>query len=81
MVAEFASDVVWLSLSSPALHYLVGVGAQGNPKGPSQSKVGQFDGPEPIKEQVLRLQVSVNDPVGVAETRPFQQLGKVALWK
>lgn len=58
----------------------MGIGAQGNPKGPSQSKVGQFDDPKLIEKQVLRLQVSVNDPVGVAETHPLQQLGEVALW-
>lgn len=51
MVAEFASDVIWLSLSSPALHYLMGVGVQGNPKGLSQSKVGQFDGPNPSRSR------------------------------
>lgn len=59
----------------------MGIGAQGNPKGASQSKVSQFDGPKLIDEQVLRLQVSVNDPVGVAEADPLQQLGEVALWE
>lgn len=70
-MAESDSEVIWLSFSSPALHYLMGIGAQGNPEGPSQSKVSQFDGPKLIDEQVLRLQVSVNDPVGVAETHPL----------
>lgn len=81
MVAESTRAVIWLFLSSPALHYLMGIGAQGNPKGPSQSEVSQFDGPTLIDEQVLRLQVSVNDLVGVAETHPLQQLGEVALWE
>lgn len=53
MVAESASDIIWLSLSSPALHYLVDIVVQGNPKGPSQSKIRQFDGPKLIDQQVL----------------------------
>lgn len=82
MVAESTRDVLWLSLPLPAgLHYLVGVGTHGNPEGSSQSEVSQLDGPKLIDEQVLRLQVSVDDPMAVTEIQPLQQLGQVALWE
>lgn len=66
---------------SPGLHHLVGVGAHGNPEGSSQSKVSQLDGAKLIDEQVLRLQISVDDSMAVAEVQPLQQLGEVALWE
>lgn len=57
----------------------MGVGAQRHAKGSSQSKVSQLDGTQLINEQVLGLQVSVNDPMRVAEIHPLQQLKKVTL--
>lgn len=82
MVAESPSDILWLSLPPPTgLHHLMGVGAQGNPEGSSQSKVRQLDGPELVDEQVLRLQISVDDPMTVTEVQSLQQLGEVALWE
>lgn len=57
----------------------MGVGAQGHPEGPSQSKVSQLDGSQLIDEQILGLQVSVDDPMRVAEVHPLQHLEEVAL--
>lgn len=57
----------------------MGVGAQGHPEGSSQSEVGQLDGPQLVDEQVLGLQVSVDNPMRVAEAHPLQQLEEVAL--
>lgn len=61
------------------LWYLVGVGAQGHPEGSSQSKVSQLDGTHLTDEQILGFQVSVDDPMRVAEAHPLQQLEEVAL--
>ena len=57
----------------------MGVGAQGHPEGSSQSEVSQLDGPQLIDEQILRLQVSMDDPMRVAEAHPLQQLEEVTL--
>lgn len=68
------------SLLSPSVPwYLMGVGAQGHPKGSSQSKISQLDGPQLIDEQILGLQVSMDDPMRVAEVHPLQQLEEVTL--
>lgn len=65
----------------PQRHHLVGVGAQGNPEGSSQPKVGQLDGSKLIDEQILGLQVPVDDPMRVAEIHSLQELEEVALQK
>lgn len=57
----------------------MGVGAQRHSKGSSQSKVSQLDGTQLINEQILGLQVSVDDPMRVAEIHPLQQLKEVTL--
>ena len=57
----------------------MGVGAQRHPEGSSQSKVSQLDGPQLIDEQILGLQVSMDDPMRVAEAHPLQQLDKLPL--
>lgn len=80
-MAESTRDILWLSLPLPGLHYLVGVGTHGNPEGSSQSEVSQLDGSKLIDKQVLRLQVSVDDPMAVTEIQPLQQLEQVALWE
>lgn len=59
--------------------YLMGVGAQRHPEGSSQSKVSQLDGPQLTDEQILGLQVSMDDPMRVAEVHPLQQLEEVTL--
>lgn len=79
-VAECSGDVASAVLRLPSvLQYLVGVGAQGHPEGSSQSEVSQLDGAQLIDEQILGLQVSVDDPMRVAEIHPLQQLEEVAL--
>lgn len=66
-------------LLPPVRQYLMGVGAQGHPEGSSQSEVSQLDGTQLIDEQILGLQVSVDDPMRVAEIHALQQLEEVAL--
>lgn len=66
-------------LSHSVPWYLMGVGAQRHPEGSSQSKVSQLDGPQLIDEQILGLQVSMDDPMRVAEAHPLQQLEEVTL--
>lgn len=48
-------------------------------KGSCQAKVGKLDLPLSVDEQVLWLQVSMKDPVRVAEGQALQQLEKITL--
>ena len=61
------------------LYYLVSVGSNGHSEGPCQAKVSQLDDSAGADEQVLRLEVSVEDSVGVAERNAVQDLVDVAL--
>ena len=46
--------------------HLVGIGPHGNTKCTGQTKVGKLQVVSLINEQVLRFEVAVEDPVGVA---------------
>jgi len=59
--------------------HLVGVDPDGNPEGPSETKVGQFDDSFVVDEEVLGLQVPVEDSATVAEVDALQDLVQVAL--
>ena len=59
--------------------YLVCVSADGNPKGPCQTKVSELDLPLGVDEEILGLQVSMKNPVRVAEGQALQQLEKITL--
>lgn len=48
--------------------------AKRDPKSPSQTKVRQLQVTISINEEVLRLEVSMKDPVGMAEPDPLHQL-------
>ena len=53
---------------------LVGVSAERNTKGASQTKIGQLQVALLVDEQVLRLQVTVQDAVGMAVARALEEL-------
>lgn len=53
--------------------------ADRHPKGSCQAKVSKLDLPLGIDEEVLWLQVSMKNPVRVAEGQALQQLKKIAL--
>jgi hypothetical protein len=48
-------------------------------KRPGKPKVSEFDGALAVNEQVLGLEVTVQNPVHVAERYALQQLVQVAL--
>lgn len=59
--------------------YLVCVCADRHPKGSRQTKVGELDLALGVDEEVLGLQVSMKNSVGVAEGQALQELEKVTL--
>lgn len=59
--------------------YLVCVCADRHPEGSCQAKVSELDLPFGVDEEVLGLQVSVKNPVRVAEGQALQQLEKITL--
>ena len=59
--------------------HLVSVRANRNAKSSSQTKVGQLERTDTVDKQILRLQVAMQHPVGVAESNTFQQLLHVGL--
>lgn len=54
--------------------HLVRVGANGDAKRPCETEVGQLDGAVAVDEEVLRLEIAVQDAVGVAELNALEQL-------
>lgn len=61
--------------------YFMRVCANGHPKGSCQAKVSELDLPLGIDEEVLGLQVSMKNPVRMAEGQALQQLEKITLQK
>lgn len=59
--------------------YLMCVCADGHPEGSRQAKVSELDLPLGVDEEVLGLQVSMKNPVRVAEGQALQQLEKITL--
>ena len=59
--------------------YLVRVGAHRDPKGPGQAKVSHLHHPLSTDEEVLWLQISVEDTMGVAEGYPIKDLIQITL--
>lgn len=57
----------------------MGVDPNRNTKGPSETKVCQFDNSLVVDEEVLGFQVPVEDPTTVTEINALQDLVKVAL--
>lgn len=55
------------------------VSADRHPEGSRQAKVSKLDLPLGVDEEVLGLQVSMKNSVGVAEGQALQQLEKIAL--
>ena len=55
------------------------VGSDGNAEGPRKPKVGQFDDATGVDEQVLGLEISMQDSVGVAECNTIQHLVDIHL--
>lgn len=55
--------------------------ADGHPEGSCQAKVSELDLPLGVDEEVLGLQVSMKNPVRVAEGQALQQLEKITLQK
>lgn len=53
--------------------------ADGYSEGSCQAKVSQLDLTLGVDEEVLGLQVSMENPVRVAESQALQQLKKIAL--
>ncbi len=72
-----AQEDLWRTV--PQRHHLVGVRSDGNPKRPSEAKVGQFDGSLLVDEKVLGLQVPVQHSTRVAEHDALENLVCVAL--
>ena len=58
----------------PECDDLVSVSAERNTKGASQTKIGQLQVALLVDEQVLRLQVTVQDAVGMAVARALEEL-------
>lgn len=52
----------------------MGVGAERNTEGASQTEIGQLQVALLVDEQVLWLQVTVQDAVGVAVARALEEL-------
>ena len=63
-----------LRCAVPESDDLVGVSAERNTKGASQTKIGQLQVALLVDEQVLRLQVTVQDAVGMAVARALEEL-------
>ncbi len=59
--------------------YLMCVCADGHPEGSRQAKVSELDLPLGVDEEVLGLQVSMKNPVRVAEGQALQQLEQITL--
>ena len=57
----------------------MGVDSDGDVEGPGQAKVGQFDDPFVVNQQVLRFQVPVEDSATVAEQNALEDLVEVTL--
>lgn len=55
--------------------YLVSVGTQGDTEGSGKTKIGQLEVTLLVDEQVLRLQITVQDSVGVAVANSLAKLG------
>lgn len=53
----------------------MGVCPQGDTERSSQSEVGEFQVAFTVNQKILRLQIPMEDPVAVAVTDPFHQLG------
>ena len=58
----------------PESNYFVGVSAERNTEGASQTEIGQLQVALLVNEQVLRLEVTVQDAVGVAVARALEEL-------
>lgn len=65
----------------PQRHNLVGQWPNWGTEGPRQPEVGKFETAIPGDEQVLRFQISVHDPSGMAESKTTTALKKVRLHK
>jgi hypothetical protein len=52
----------------------VGVSAERNTEGAGQTKIGQLQVALLVDEQVLRLEITVKDAVGVAVARALEEL-------
>ena len=52
----------------------MGVGAQGDAEGAGEAEVGEFQVARAIDEEVLRFQVAVEDPVGMAVADAEEEL-------
>lgn len=61
------------------MHYLVCVRADRYTKSSRQAKISQFDLSLSIDEEILRFQVSMKNPVRVAEGQALQQLEQITL--
>lgn len=55
------------------------VGPDRNAKGPTQTKVRQFDGTISVNQQILRLHVSMQSPALMTEHNPLEDLEGIAL--
>lgn len=52
----------------------MGVGSEGDPKGTGETEIGQLQVAVSVDQEVLRLQVAVENPVGVAEPNAIAEL-------
>jgi hypothetical protein len=59
--------------------YLVRVRPEWDTKGSGETKVGELEVTVLVDEQVLRLEISMEDPVGVAVVQSLDQLQREAL--
>ena len=73
---------MWTSINREWLTpYLMCVCADRHSEGSCQAEVSQLDLTLSIDEEVLGLQVSMKNPVGVAKGQALQQLEKITLQK
>ena len=63
-----------LGRAVPQRDDFVGVGAQGDAEGAGEAEVGEFQVARAIDEEVLRFQVAVEDPVGMAVADAEEEL-------
>jgi hypothetical protein len=60
--------------------YLVSVGSKGDSESASETKVGEFEITISVDEQVLRLEITVKDSMGVEVMYAFDELECLVGW-
>jgi hypothetical protein len=76
-VLTSAQENLWGTI--PERHNLVRVHAHGYTESASKTEIGNLEGTVAINQQILRLEVAVDDTVGVAECHTTAKLEHVAL--